>query len=604
MSTRIKNNILLLSDAIKTGIVLSMQTSIKYFTYRIICILLATSIPYGALYLMKLIVNSLTQSSTIVTNSIGNNMCMALIAYVFINLILQLTNYLSRFTQSMHDEMIECKIAHDIMQRNLLVDVEQFDDPDFYDCMQTATVNSIALINVVWNFFNAISGLISLSIAIAMLYQFNAVFSYVLIIAGIPVSIVNHRYIKKLFTWHLDHAYEVRRKNYYQMLSLDLDYLKEIRLYNLSESLLTKHRTITDGLIREKRSVQKKQLQNSIIASCFPQIITFVMLYICAVHVVDNTYTVGDFTLYSGLITSAGSAIMGFTDSISNIYEDRLKIENYISFLRYSITIKDEGDLVLGTDMPLEIEFKDVYFSYPKSDKPVLNGVSFRIKKQEKTCIVGENGSGKSTLIKLLLRLYDIRDGEIIINGHDIKDYSLKSLRNAISVSFQNAVLFPASFFENIVMSGIRDDKFYDIERYKKTLVWSGVDSIIDNFVEKDQKYIGRVFSRNGYIPSGGEAQRISLARAIYRNSAMIVFDEPSTFLDAEKEKHFYEDFSDICNGKTAIMITHNYESAKYVDKVFVIKNGHIIEYGTMQELLEKQGEFFRLFHADEKDVI
>lgn len=583
-------NIVLLFESVKTGVRITAKASRSLFIKRIICVILSSVVPFLALYCTKTLLNELTGDIYIDQAAWGNTLAIIGVL-VGINYITQLLSYVLRYTQSIQDDMILGEIRKDLIRKNYQIDFSCFDDPAFFNSMQASNVNSAAVINVVWNFFNSISGLISLVVSIIMLSQYNLVAALVLLALSIPISLVNHKYTQIIFDWQMDHIKQERQKNYFYSISEDPSYVREIKLYNAENELLKQYEDIVTNLIKEKTNVQKRQLRDSSVASVFPYLATFVLLVVCSYQVLDNRSTIGDYTLYSGLIASAMTSIIGVIDSIANMYEDRLKIDDLKKYLERPNAVRDDGELVLDADKPCDLEFLNVTFTYPNTKVPALNNVSFSIRHGEKVCIVGENGAGKSTIIKLILRFYDVNSGKILLNGHDIKDYKLKSLRSGISVLFQNSILFPTTIFENIVMP-VSYDSDYNKKRYCQVVKWSGADEIIQKCQEKDNTPIGRLFSQTGYVPSGGEARRIAQSRTFYKKASTVIFDEPSTYIDSIHEQNFYDNIDDICCGKTALFITHNLSTVKFADKVIVIKNGELQEQGNPSDLARKDREF------------
>ena len=245
-----------------------------------------------------------------------------------------------------------------------------------------------------------------------------------------------------------------------------------------------------------------------------------------------------------------------------------------------------------------EIEFCNVSFRYPGSDKYVLKNISFKIKRGEKLALVGLNGAGKTTLTKLLIRLYDPTEGEILFNGVNAKEYEINSLRSKFAVSFQSSVRYCMSVKENITISDIGHKSE---ERFKRACKASDVDKMAQGLPQGYDTQMSKYFSEDGFEPSGGQRQKIGLARAYYRDADIIVLDEPSSALDAEAEDYIFRLFNELYNDKSAVLITHRLSAVAMADKIAVIENGELIEVGTHDELMKKKGRYAELFSMQSK---
>lgn len=241
------------------------------------------------------------------------------------------------------------------------------------------------------------------------------------------------------------------------------------------------------------------------------------------------------------------------------------------------------------------IEFKNVCFKYPNTENYVLNNVSFILKKGEKLSIVGDNGAGKTTLIKLLLRLYLPDSGSISVNGMNIEDINFNEYAKAISVVFQDSQLFAFTVAENIAYNEPQ------LSRLNKTVDKIGIKNKIDNLSDGYETYMSREFSKNGIEFSGGEQQKIVIARALYKNSNMVILDEPTSNLSPIAEYELYKDFDKVIENKTVIYISHRMSSCKLCDKILLLENGSVLEYGSHSELMSLGGKYKTMFEIQAK---
>lgn len=244
-----------------------------------------------------------------------------------------------------------------------------------------------------------------------------------------------------------------RKKSYLQTLAMDRRYSAEVRLFGLKSSLLERFRILWEYTFNEKKNLQTKQLILTIVASLLPELCILVFMIILLTRIIEGEYTIGDYTLYSGLSASLVGALMNTVESLSSVYEDKLKVNTIIDFEAQENQIEDNGDKDISADEAVSIEFRAVNFSYPNTNRNVLENISFKVNAYEKVCLLGVNGAGKSTIIKLILRFYDVDEGEILINGQNIKQYTLKSVRKLFSTFFQDSTIYAFSLAENIYLS-------------------------------------------------------------------------------------------------------------------------------------------------------
>ena len=277
---------------------------------------------------------------------------------------------------------------------------------------------------------------------------------------------------------------------------------------------------------------------------------------------------------------------------MANILDNNIRITNFNKFLEWESLLKP-----CGTKKPesyFTIEFRDVSFQYPGSNKYVLENLNFSINSNEKVALVGKNGAGKSTIIKLILRYYDPTTGKILINGTDIKEYDIEILRKQFTVMFQDYANYAFTIKENITIADM-DNKDND-EKVMDSCIKSGAENLISKFDKGIDTYLTGMFEEDGKELSGGEWQKIGLARTFFREGKIVVLDEPSAALDPEAEHYIFKKFSELSEGKGAILISHRLANIIMVDKIIVLDKTRIVEVGTHKELIERKGHYAYLF--------
>ncbi|MCI8471534.1 MAG: ABC transporter ATP-binding protein [Clostridiales bacterium] len=374
---------------------------------------------------------------------------------------------------------------------------------------------------------------------------------------------------------------------------------KDVRMNNAADWLQGKYKSETDNYIKSFNIKQNKEVKITIVDHLINAAQSIIMYGYSAYMAILGKITVGSFSMYLGAITSFISSFSGFISKLINLKYWGYYVDDYRHFLEmskpdstacYDKSIT-ENDLNGGA-----IEFENVSFKYPGTENYVLKDVSLRIEQGEKLSIVGYNGAGKSTFIKLICRLYAPTKGRITLGGFDIQTIDYQMYRKMLGVVFQDFQLFAFSVKENILLGMVPDD-----ERLNWAIEKSGLSEKVSSLEKGLETSISKEFDENGIEFSGGEGQKLACARAYYRNAPIVILDEPTAALDPIAESKLYERFNSIMEYKTAIYISHRLASVKFCDKVAVFEDGHIIEYGTHDELMSQSGTYFNMFTTQAK---
>ncbi|MCL2052179.1 MAG: ABC transporter ATP-binding protein/permease [Lachnospiraceae bacterium] len=575
---------------------LSWESSRLYTVLRLFIYLTNAIIPLISIYASKVFIDILVQAGHVARPF--HEAVFWLIIICGITISVAVTNRLLQYIQDIHIELMNNRIQVGLMEKSMSVDMDFFDSPDYIDSMQATMMDSFALPNIVWNIFAGFSSLISFTSAFIMLGTVNWLYPLILTAAAFPSAISNQRYTKLLYGWRLSHINEDRKMGYIQSLASNKTFANDIRLFNLREFLVGRYQDIWTLLIMGRKKLLKRQLFAALSASLLPEAIIFIILILVTRNIFDGRNTVGDYTLYSGLLATLAGSLTYAINSIVNIYEDKLKVDTIKKFESRANSVLDNGTKELSGD--LDIEFKDVSFKYPGTERLILNGLSFRIAPKEKICLIGINGAGKSTIIKLLLRFYDVSNGNIIINGNDIREYSLSSLRRCFSTFFQQYDKYAFSLRDNVIISDL-EKQASDDKRAIETLEKVDALGLLKKAAKGLDTPLSRYFDPDGIELSGGEEQKIALARTVYRSCQMIIFDEPSSSLDPISEMNLFENMKELFKGKSALFTSHRLSIVHLSDHILILEDGHITESGSHKELMELGGEYSKLYTLQSK---
>ena len=401
-------------------------------------------------------------------------------------------------------------------------------------------------------------------------------------------------------TW--DHWGEYERR-YFQTTNImtDSSYGKDIRLYSLIDVLESYCNKLIDQFKIISKSVSKKNIQMDTAVAVLNILRDVVVFSYIARLLLANQIDASEFFLYTTGATSLVVILQESMKQISDIRKESNRFSHFISLmeeenqvLKDSVEIKDIKKEIGGDSMTVDIV--DVSFRYPNSEKDVLDHLNLTIRPGEKMALVGENGSGKSTLIKLLCKLYKPSSGAIYLNGIDISEIPEDIYWEIIGAVFQDAMVFPFSIRDNITLEESADE-----ERLRKAIKDSEIEQIIDGLSNGLDTVLLRILDDEGLDISGGQRQKLYLARALYKNSRFLMLDEPTAALDPLAEASLYEQYDSLSKGKTSLYISHRLASTKFCDRVAYLKDGKIVELGTHDELMDLDGEYKALFYVQAK---
>ncbi|NTU84105.1 MAG: ABC transporter ATP-binding protein [Chloroflexales bacterium] len=554
-------------------------------------------LPVSQAWVAKLIVDSVVSG---VTGGVGAEAALwATAPYLLVEFVLLTIGSILTQVRNLAEHILNARLGNtintSIIRKSLALDLHFFEDAQFYDKLQNARrESSWRAMSIIRTSFNLVESAITLiSFAVGLL-AFSPLVALILFGATIPSFIVQTRYSKltfRMLTWR---APEFRKMNYFEHL-LTVDHsAKEIKLFGLGEPLLQRYQEQFWKIAHEDEALARRR---SLISTLWGFLATasYYGAYAWIVwQTVSGTITIGAMTFYLTLFRQSQGTFQGLFFNTGQLYESGLFLENLFDFLALAPQMITGQGRKVPRPIARGIEFRNVSFRYPDREEYALREVSLTVCPGEKIALVGANGAGKTTLIKLLTRLYDPTEGEILLDGVDLREYDLDDLRQSIGVIFQDFVRYQVSARENIGFGQI--DQLENEPRILSAAERGGADEVVERLPKGYDTILGRWFEKGAEL-SGGQWQKIALGRAFMRDSEVLVLDEPTSALDAEREYEIFQRFRELTAGRIAFLISHRFSTVRMADRIIVIEGGQLTELGTHHELLELDGTYARLFN-------
>lgn len=537
-------------------------------------------------FLSRLIVDRITGYDT------GENLAAVICAFCAVRLVTVVlqTYYNSNWWRYISTRM---KMTQEKNLKIMRIDFGHLEDSDVMDCCQKAE-------RAVSNNNSGPEGMIremaallsNLSVAVAGLFILGVV-NPLLITLAVDFWLFNRvskedkeQVWDKLSTWW-------RKNNYMENITRDFAAAKDIRMFGLTGWLMQKYQELMAERF-EKERLHQRIWQRQRMMTCVTMLLSQGLIYAWLIYaVVTGRMTLGGFTLYLSSYNTFAGAVWMVMRGIAELIAKSREVDDFRSFMDFDGGDEDLGGIQVPVSEDYEFTFRDVSFRYPKAEQYALEHLNLTLKAGERLAVVGLNGAGKSTFIKLLLRLYEPTEGEILLNGVNVKEYNKHSYYKLFAPAFQTVELFAFPLAENVSMQPPQET---DCAKAKERLQDAGLSEKLAGLPDGVHTQMLKVIYDDGVDLSGGERQKLALARALYKDAPIVVLDEPTAALDALAESRLYENFDRLIGGKSAVYISHRLSSTRFCDRVAMFVDGKLAELGTHEMLMEQNGKYAEMF--------
>jgi len=485
-------------------------------------------------------------------------------------------------------------VSIEVMKHAAALDLATYEDPVFYDRLERARVQAtdrLGMIQSIGRLVQQVITAVTLSVSIIV---FSPWLLLLLILGVIPAFLGESHFAFLGYATNFRQTPIRRQLDYLRVLGGSREAAKELKLFGLKQFLIERFTRLSDQIYSENVGLARRRL----IAGTLLSMVGTAGYYSAYVFIVWRTIhgvlTIGELTFLSGAIVQASANIQQIFSTLASIADQALFLTDLLAFFEMRPTIFSKPN-ALPAPRPIVrgCEFRNVSFRYPGSSRLVLNGLNFQIRPGERVALVGENGQGKTTIVKLMTRLYDPLEGQILLDGIDLREYSLEDLYREIGVIFQDFMRYEMTARENIAVGQI--ETLARLERLQEAARKSMAAPVIERLPFNYEQMLGRRFE-GGVDLSGGEWQKVALARAYLRNAQILILDEPTAALDARSEFEVFRRFAELTAGKTALFISHRFSTVRMSDRVVVLENGKITEDGSHEELANLGGRYAEMF--------
>jgi len=574
----------------------SPQKTVLSFSLRIV----RSAMPVALLYVGKLIIDQVVQlnrhggDQTELWKLVGIEFGLAV-----------LTDTLNRcitLTDSLLGDLFANHTSVKIMRHAATLDLEQFEDSVFYDKLERARQQTVGRSILLSQVMSQIQDLISMTFLLTGLIAFNPWLILLLLVAIIPSFLGESYFNSKNYALTRSQTPERRELDYLRYLGASDETAKEVKIFGLSDFIVDRFKTLSNKFYTDNSKLAVKRSGWGTFFSVLGSIGYYAAYGFIIYQTVSGKSTVGMLTFLAGSFRQLSSLMETMLNRFTSVSQGAIYLDDFLDFfeIRPNISIA-KNPLAFPNPILQGFTFEDVGFRYHNAERWANRHLSFTLNPGEKLALVGENGAGKTTLVKLLARLYDPTEGRILLDGIDLKEYDLTALRQNIGIIFQDYLRYQMTLSQNIAVGNIGE--LCNAPLIQKAAKESLAHALTEKLPGRYEQALGRRFN-NGIELSGGEWQKVALARAYMKDSQVLILDEPTAALDARAEYDVFQRFAKLTQGKSAVLISHRFSTARLADRILVLNGGTILESGTHEELLAQNGQYAELFRLQAKGYL
>lgn len=549
-------------------------------------------LPAASLWVSKLLLDAVTETISQRVNNL-TLLVELLLLQILVGIVGSALSTAQNMVRELFADSLQNRISRQILAKASELEVERFENAETYDALQNAyrEVGSrpLGVLTQVIALVQAVITLVSIS---ALMARLGWAILPLILIATLPTVWVSNRYGMEGYRMIRRRTHDARVQNYLGSILTSDALVKEVRLFHFEPYLLERWQEYYRKFRGQLVPLVRARSFWSLAASVFSALVIGFATYLILRRSLEGHITVGDFSLFILGITQVQSQFSTLLNGFSGLYQNVLYMRNLFEFLELPARDLDAGQEFRGTIDTLE--FEGVSFRYPLTDRDILKGVNFKIQKGQALALVGQNGAGKTTIVKLLTRLFEPTSGRILINGQDARGFSIRSLQQAMSIIFQDFGQYQMTVSENIALSDQSRPAEENRERIEHAAETAGA-QFIETLPDEYKTQLGRLFT-GGRQLSGGQWQRLALARLYYRRASLLVFDEPTAALDANAEFEVIEALRKEAHSRITVIISHRFSTVRLADHIVVLENGIITESGSHEELLESNQTYAQMY--------
>ena len=570
-------------------------TNPPLFYFNILLRIIVSVLPVAMLYVGKLIIDSVVE--LVNTDKIADfdNLWKWVVLELSLVVLSDVFNRIISITEGLIGDQYSIKSSVLLINKTAEVEMYQLEDPTFYDKLERARQQTNGRVSLLSSLLTQGQDLITIIQYIAALIYFEPWLILIVILSIIPTFINDLKFSSKSYSLSRSWTAERRELDYLRYIGANDKTAKELKLFGLADFISDRFERLSYEYYKLNR---KLSINRGLWGSVFTTLgtLAYYGAYVLIIfRVVSKVLTIGDLTFLAGSFNRLKSKLSASFKNFTRITTAALNLKDYYEFIDLKPIVDTSFDIkTLPSEVKEGLTIEDLYFTYPGSEKEVISGVSFQLKAGEKLAFVGENGAGKTTLIKLILRFYEPTSGRILLDGVDIRHYDKAQYQAFFGVIFQDFVRYEFTIGENIAVGNV--DRMDDYASIDKAAELSLAKALIDTLAEGYNQQVGKRFNK-GVDLSGGQWQKIALARAYMKDAKFMLLDEPTSALDARAEYEAFQRFIGLTEGKTSIIISHRFSTVRMADRILVLKDGKVLEIGPHETLMANPKLYAELFN-------